>query len=146
MKYILSEKYSAPELMAKIMGPNPIKLEEELMQGSLIPRGATVCDLGRGQGLTRVFLAQELGLRVLAADLWREPEDHTPSFEQMGVADMVTPVKADATALPFEKESLDAVVSTDSYHFTLAATKASLTGSYCRSSKRAAIYTLPYPA
>ena len=36
MKYILSEKYSAPELMAKIMGPNPIKLEEELMQGSLI--------------------------------------------------------------------------------------------------------------
>lgn len=117
MKYILSEKYSAPELMAKIMGPNPIKLEEELMQGSLIPRGATVCDLGSGQGLTSVFLAREYGLRVLAADLWSEPEEHIPFFEQMGVADMVTPVKADATALPFEKESLDAVVSTDSYHY-----------------------------
>lgn len=117
MKYILSEKYNTPELMAKIMGPNPIKLEEELMQGSLIPRGATVCDLGSGQGLTSVFLAKEYGFRVLAADLWSEPEEHIPFFEQMGVADMVTPVKADATALPFEKGSLDAIVSTDSYHY-----------------------------
>lgn len=145
MKYILSEKYSAPELMAKIMGPNPIKLEEELMQGSLIPRGATVCDLGSGQGLTSVFLAREYGLRVLAADLWSEPEEHIPFFEQMGVADMVTPVKADATALPLKRKAWMRW-SAPIHIITLAATKASLTGSYCRSSKRAAIYTLPYPA
>ena len=31
MKYILSEKYNTPGLMSKIMGPNPIKLEEELL-------------------------------------------------------------------------------------------------------------------
>ena len=31
MNYILSRKYDAPELQAKIMGPNPIKLEEELL-------------------------------------------------------------------------------------------------------------------
>lgn len=30
MKYILSKKYETPELMSKIMGPNPVKLEEEL--------------------------------------------------------------------------------------------------------------------
>ena len=61
MKYILSKKYSSPELMAKIMGPNPIKLEEELLCNGRIPRGATVCDLGSGQGLTSVFMVKEYG-------------------------------------------------------------------------------------
>lgn len=28
MKYVKSEKYNTPELLEKIMGPNPIKLEE----------------------------------------------------------------------------------------------------------------------
>ena len=54
MKYPKSEKYDTPELMAKIMGPNPIKLEEELMNDHKIENGAVVCDLGSGQGLTSV--------------------------------------------------------------------------------------------
>ena len=49
MKYPLSEKYNTPEFMAKIMGPNPLKLEEELLTGHMIPDGATVCDLGSGR-------------------------------------------------------------------------------------------------
>ena len=48
MKYPLSEKYSSPEIMAKIMGPNPLKLEEELLTGHLITAGSVVCDLGSG--------------------------------------------------------------------------------------------------
>ena len=47
--------------MAKIMGPNPIKLEEELLTDHQIPKDATVCDLGSGQGLTSVFLVKEYG-------------------------------------------------------------------------------------
>ncbi|WP_233182745.1 methyltransferase domain-containing protein [Paenibacillus sonchi] len=31
--------------------------------------------------------------------------------------EQITPVKADATALPFERESFDVVVSTDSYNY-----------------------------
>ena len=31
MNYIRSQAYSTPELMEKIMGPNPVKLEEELL-------------------------------------------------------------------------------------------------------------------
>ena len=42
MNYPLSAKYDTPELMAKIMGPNPLKLEEELLTGHRIPAGATV--------------------------------------------------------------------------------------------------------
>lgn len=74
MNYPLSEKYMTADLMAKIMGPNPVKLEEELLMNNHIPTGATVCDLGSGQGLTSVFLVKEYGFKVYAADLWSDPE------------------------------------------------------------------------
>ena len=118
MKYPLSEKYSTPELMAKIMGPNPLKLEEELLDNHRIPAGATVCDLGSGQGLTSVFLAKEYGFRVYAVDLWSDPEENRRFFAEMGLTDeQIVPVKADAEALPFDKEFFDAVVTTDSSNY-----------------------------
>ena len=118
MKYPLSEKYSSPEIMAKIMGPNPLKLEEELLTGHRIPAGSVVCDLGSGQGLTSVFLAKEYGFTVYAADLWSDPEENRQFFREMGLSDVeIIPVKADATDLPFEKEFFDGVVSTDSYNY-----------------------------
>lgn len=118
MKYPKSEKYNTPALQAKIMGPNPIKLEEELLLDHKIPAGAVVCDLGSGQGLTSVFLAKEYGFTVYAADLWSDPEENRAFFDAMGVnRDRLIPVKADATDLPFEKEFFDAVVTTDSYNY-----------------------------
>ena len=118
MKYNLSKKYETKELMAKIMGPNPIKLEEELMTGNKTPKGAKVCDLGSGQGLTSVFLAKEYGFKVYAADLWSDPKENAKFFADMGLADtQIVPVKADACNLPFEKEFFDAVVSVDSYNY-----------------------------
>lgn len=55
MKYIRSEKYNTPALQKKMMGPNPVKLEEELLLNHRIPEKAVVCDLGSGEGLTSVF-------------------------------------------------------------------------------------------
>ena len=118
MNYVLSKKYDTEELQSKIMGPNPVKLEEELLLGNKIPKGATVCDLGSGQGLTSVFLAKEYGFRVYAADLWSDPEENRKFFDSMGLdKDQIIPVKADATDLPFDKNFFDAVVSTDSYNY-----------------------------
>lgn len=118
MKYPRSEKYQTKKLLAKIMGPNPIKLEEELLDGNLIPENAVVCDLGSGQGLTSLFLAREYGFTVYAADLWSDPAENQAFFDEMGVPKgQIIPVKADATALPFEKDFFDAVVSTDSYNY-----------------------------
>lgn len=118
MQYIKSKKYSEQRFMDMIMGPNPVKLCEELLASHQIAVGARVCDLGSGQGLTSVFMAKEYGFRVYACDLWSDPEEHLPFFESMGLtADEIIPVKADATQLPFEKEFFDAVVSTDSYNY-----------------------------
>ncbi len=118
MKYIRSKRYDTPELQAKIMGPNPVKLEEELLQNHQIPQGAVVCDLGSGQGLTSVFLAREYGFTVYATDLWSEPAENQAFFDSLGIpAGQIIPVKADATALPFARDFFDAVVSTDSYNY-----------------------------
>ena len=118
MHYSKSEKYNNPALQAKIMGPNPVKLEEELLLDHRIPEGAVVCDLGSGQGLTSVFLAREYGFTVYAADLWSDPEENRRFFDEMGLSrEQIIPVKADAADLPFEKEFFDAVVSTDSYNY-----------------------------
>lgn len=46
MKYLKSEKYNTDYLLRKIMGPNPIKLTEELLIDNKIVKGGTVCDLG----------------------------------------------------------------------------------------------------
>ena len=118
MKYIKSEKYNTPELQSKIMGPNPIKLEEELLLDCKIPAGSVVCDLGSGQGLTSVFLAKEYGFTVYAADLWSDPDENRKFFDSMGLSrEQIVPVKADATDLPFEKDFFDGLVCIDSYNY-----------------------------
>lgn len=118
MNYLRTKKYDNKLVNDKIMGPNPLKLEEELMQNNMTPKGSIVMDLGSGQGITSVFLAKEYGFKVYAADLWSDPEENRKFFKQMGLTENeIIPVKADATNLQFEKEFFDAVVSTDSYNY-----------------------------
>ena len=107
MNYPRSEKYLTADLMAKIMGPNPIKLEEELLTNHQIPQNATVCDLGSGQGLTSVFLVKEYGFKVIAADLWSDPEENRKFFRKMGLTDeQIVPVKTDARRCRLKKSFL----------------------------------------
>ncbi len=118
MKYILNKKYDLPVIHEKIMGPNPLKLLEELLLDHDIPQGATVMDLGSGQGVTSVFLAKEYGFRVFAADLWSDPTDNMRFFNQMGLSsERIIPIHADAVELPFAHEFFDAVVCVDSYNY-----------------------------
>ena len=118
MKYPKSEKYMGNDYMKYIMGPNPLKLCEELLAEHRIPAGARVMDLGSGEGLTSAFLAKEYGFTVYAADLWSEPESHYPLFESFGHSrEQCIPVKADANDLPFEREFFDSVVCVDSYNY-----------------------------
>ena len=117
MKYPLSEKFCNKQIDNMMMGPNPVKLCEELLVGSKIRAGEKVCDLGSGQGVTSAFMAKMYGYNVFACDLWSEPSEHAQFFESQGVADKVTAVKADATDLPFDKQFFDAVVCVDSYNY-----------------------------
>ncbi len=118
MKYVKTEKYNIDIINQKIMGPNPLKLEEELMRENKIKPGAIVMDLGSGQGITSVFLAKEYGFKVYATDLWSNAEENQKFFTKMGLTEKeIIAVKADATDLKFKREFFDAVVSTDSYNY-----------------------------
>lgn len=116
MKYEKSQNYN--KFMNMIMGPNPIKLLEELMLNNATQIGKKVMDLGSGTGLTSVFLAKEYGFCVWAADLWSEPKENQEFFSKCGLLEeQIKAVKADATVLPFKKAFFDAVVSVDSYNY-----------------------------
>ena len=118
MKYERSNRYDTAKIREKIMGPNPLKLQEELLKNHSMAHGATVLDLGSGQGVTSLFLAKEYGLRVFAADLWSDPTDNMQFFMEMGLSSQqIIPIHADANDLPFARGFFDAVVSTDSYHY-----------------------------
>ena len=118
MKYEKTLKYNIDLINQKIMGPKPLKLEEELMSNNKIKENSVIIDLGSGQGITSVFLVKEYGFKVYATDLWSDPEENRRFFAEMGLTDkQIIPVKMDATDLKYEKEFFDSVVSTDSYNY-----------------------------
>lgn len=114
-----ANSFDANLVRSKIMGPNPLKLCEELLCGADLAKGSRVCDLGPGSGITSVMLAREYGFDVYAADLWSDPAENRAFFRRMGVPDgQIHPVEADAAeGLPFEPHFFDAVVSIDSYSY-----------------------------
>ena len=105
-------------MQARSMGPNPLKLCEELLTLGNIPAGSIVLDLGSGAGLTSALMARECCYIVYAADLWSNPSENMRFFESLGLTNrQAIPLKADATALPFASEFFNAVVSVDSYNY-----------------------------
>ena len=118
MKYNKALGYPDNYIRENIMGPNPLKLLEEMMTLHPLQEGMTVLDLGCGRGVTSVSLVKDYGLRVFAADLWIDPTDNKQRFDAMGLSpDQIVPLRAEAHELPFAQEFFDAVVSIDSYHY-----------------------------
>ena len=102
-----------------LMGPNSLRILQELLERSpsLPAANGLILDLGCGKGLTSFALCHETGARVLANDLWISGEENAARFAAWGVGDRITPVHENADNLRFEKESFDAIVSIDSYHY-----------------------------
>ena len=118
MRFPKTNRFDEELVRSKIMGPNTLKLTEELLGKGAIPRGSVVLDLGSGTGISSAMLAREYGLVVYAADLWSDPSDNMRFFESLGLSNReIVPVKADAAELPFAREFFDAVVCVDSYNY-----------------------------
>ena len=65
------EKYKKYFTKEYLMGPNSVRLLEEMLDRYPLERGMRVLDLGCGKGLTSLFLAKEAGVNVFATDLWK---------------------------------------------------------------------------
>ncbi|HEY3942879.1 MAG TPA: methyltransferase domain-containing protein [Acidimicrobiales bacterium] len=112
-----SATYDPAWSYANHMGPNALWLTEALSEVMVLGPGMHVLDLGCGTALSSIFLAKEFGVRVTAVDLWVPPGDNWERIVAAGVGHLVTPLHAEAHALPFADEVFDAVVSMDSYHY-----------------------------
>ena len=102
-----------------LMGPNSLRILQVLLNKNpkLLGADSLILDLGCGTGLTSFALCHETGAKVLANDLWISGEENAARFAAWGVGDRITPVHENADNLNFEKESFDAIVSIDSYHY-----------------------------
>ena len=110
-----SAKYDPNWIQRNQMGPNPLWLAEWLCEAMDLQPGMRVLDLGCGRAITAIFLAKEFGVRVWATDLWIKPTENWARICEAGVEDQVTPIYADARALPYAEGFFDAVVCVDSY-------------------------------
>lgn len=102
-----------------LMGPNSLRVLKELLDKNpkTLGAGSLILDLGCGTGLTSFALCHETGAKVLANDLWISGEENEARFAAWGVGDRITAVQENADGLNFGKESFDAIVSIDSYHY-----------------------------
>jgi cyclopropane fatty-acyl-phospholipid synthase-like methyltransferase len=117
MKFEKSRKYDMNFLKENMMGPNCIKLLEDLTKDIQIEKGMRVLDLGCGKGLTSIFLAKEFGATVYATDLWIPATENYLRFKEMGLNDKIIPIHANALDLPYADEFFDMAVSVDACHY-----------------------------
>lgn len=117
MEYPKTAKYDKQFVKDNLMGPNALKILEELTLDLDLQPGMRVLDLGCGKGLTSIFLAKEFGVQVFATDLWISATENYNRFKQLGLDNQIIPIHADANDLPYADEYFDAAISVDAYHY-----------------------------
>lgn len=99
------------------MGPNSIRLLDELMSKVDISSCSRILDLGCGTGLTSMFISKETKSKVFAVDLWCSATDNYNRFKQWEIDNKTIPIHADINDLPFANDYFDAIVSVDAFHY-----------------------------
>ena len=87
MQFPKANSFSQDIVLSKIMGPNPLKLCEEMLLtaneivgSEAVSSSSVVLDLGSGTGITTALLAREFGCVAYAADLWSNPTENMRFF------------------------------------------------------------------
>ncbi len=114
-----SEKYRKYFCLPYLMGPNSVRLLDEMLDMCPLQYTAdnNILDLGCGSGLTSLYMAVETGATLYAADLWIPEEDNRKRIEEWGLPDRIIPVHSGADELPFDSRYFDAIISIDSFHY-----------------------------
>lgn len=104
-------------VMDNMMGPNSLRIIEEMTKGLDLREGMRVLDLGCGKGLTSIYLARKFGVTVFATDLWISSTENYNRFRDLGLQDLIIPIHVDVHDLPYAEEYFDAIICIDAYHY-----------------------------
>jgi cyclopropane fatty-acyl-phospholipid synthase-like methyltransferase len=116
VRFPRSSRYHPDWILAGASGgANALWLTEWLTEAMPLQPGMKVLDLGCGRAMSSIFLRREFGVQVWATDLWFNASENLQRIRDAGVEDGVFPIHADARALPFAADFVDAIVSVDSF-------------------------------
>ena len=124
---IFRERYSTPhsdialrieqEVFGHAFGVDGFTTLEEadaLVSALHVGTGSTVLDLGAGRGWLASHIAEASGCRVVSSDIPTDAlAESNTRFSAQGLIGVATTLAADARALPFRQQGIDAVVHSD---------------------------------
>ncbi len=113
-----TDQFDKQYLLENMMGPNAMRIAEEMTAGLSLAPGMRILDLGCGMGITSILMAKKYGATVFAADLWISPTDNAERFTRLGLDSRIFPFHVDATKeIPFAHEYFDMILSVDAYQY-----------------------------
>ncbi|GKX61028.1 SAM-dependent methyltransferase [Leminorella grimontii] len=113
-----TDGYDKAFLLDTMMGPNAMRIAEEMANRLPITSGMRILDLGCGKGISSIMLAEKYDVTVFAADLWISPTENAERFAGLGLDTKIFPLLVDATKeTPFAHEYFDMIVSVDAYQY-----------------------------
>ena len=116
--HFTSDEKNVEFLKANMMGPNAMRVTEELASYLDIKEHMHILDLGCGCGLSSLLLSEKYGALVFAADLWISPTENYERFKTIGIERKTIPISVDATkGMPFAHGYFDLFFSVDAYHY-----------------------------
>lgn len=113
-----TDQFDKNFLFKTMMGPNAMRITEEMSSFLPLAPGMRILDLGCGMGISSILLAQKFDVTVFAADLWIAPTENGKRFAELGLAAKIFPFLVDATKdIPFAHEYFDMIISVDAYQY-----------------------------
>jgi SAM-dependent methyltransferase len=100
------------------IGPGGLYLVSLLAKQLSLRPNALVLELGCGAAESSLYLAEKFKVKVIAADLWRDPTDTARRIESRGHRGNIIPLKLDVSKpMPFAEEYFDAILCVNNLNF-----------------------------
>ncbi len=94
-----------------IHNPGTLEMALPIVEAVGIKAGTRVLELGGGSGQVACVLAKHWNCTVVTLEPWHGGEEIQARAEREGVWDRVIPLKLEVQALPFPRNSFDAVIA-----------------------------------